>query len=110
MNGDTPREYMGSSGKMMQDEAGASDNRLSWTPSEFPETEEWEDGVEYTVTLRIRQTAPGEGQILSLKSAGGEPKESPNDTEGETGETQGGGGAAEYENPAIAGLMRGKKA
>lgn len=101
---------MGSASKMMQDEAGASDNRLSWTPSEFPETEDWEDGKEYTVTLRIRQTAPGEGQILTLASAGGPPKESPNDTEGVTGEDEGGGGAAEYENPAIARLMASKKA
>lgn len=111
MNGNAQRqEYMGTSGKMMQDEAGGSDNRLSWSPGEFPETKEWSDGEQYTVTLVIRQTSPGEGQIISMKSAEPEEaKESPNDTEGETGETQGGGGAAEYENPAIAKLMAAKK-
>lgn len=52
----------------MGDEAGASDNRLTITPSEFPETEEWQDGKRYTVRLEIEQVSPGEFTVMSLKS------------------------------------------
>lgn len=53
----------------MQDEAGASDNRISWNPSEFPAMKDWQDGQTYRVTMIIRQTTGGEGTIESVESA-----------------------------------------
>jgi len=90
---------------MAQSENGASDNRLTWSPAEFPDTAKWKDGEEYTVTAKIRQTAPGEAVILELTGQPGE-------GEAEPAEAPAGEQAApeeQYENPAIARAMASRK-
>lgn len=51
------------------EEPGAVDNRISWTPSDFPATEEWEDGQTYDLSelgdgVKLRQISPGEGELI----------------------------------------------
>jgi hypothetical protein len=70
---------------MQSDEPGAYDNRLSLDPNDdrWPFVLDWEDGEEYTVTLRIRQISPGEFEVLSAST-----KEGGSETREEYGETK----------------------
>lgn len=104
---------MPDTGKMMaeqapavEDEAGSSDNTLTWSPGDFPETQKWQDGEEYTVSLRIRQTSPGQAEVLSLSSTGStdEGEEGPEPSE-EAGYTEPTNGNSYSANPAVARLM-----
>lgn len=61
----------------MSDEAGATDDRLSLTPSKFPIIEDWEDGQKYTITLEVEQISPGEFQVFSATSPGAATNEEP---------------------------------
>jgi hypothetical protein len=95
----------------MDSEPGASDNRLSLTPSEFG-VEDWEDGKEYVFSkVRVRQVSSGEFEVLEATPEGA-PKEetqeaNPGDSES-TAEDMGGMGEVEsaYPNPAVARMMK----
>lgn len=59
----------------MADEAGATDDRLSLTPSKFPVIEDWEDGQTYTLSVKVEQISPGEFKVLTATSGAGAPEE-----------------------------------
>lgn|SRR3990167_4052897 len=53
-----------------KEEPGATDNRLSLVPSDFPVIEDWEDGEEYDLSelgddVTLRQITPGEFEVLA---------------------------------------------
>lgn len=104
-------------GNMMSEEAAANDNNISWNPSEFPETENWADGEEYEVTIRLRQTAPGQGVVLSMTSGGETGEQTAEAPPGPEGEPQAAtepiasasSPRSSYSNPAVERLMRGPK-
>ena len=90
--------YGGNTAPMMaQDEAGATDNRLSLDPND-PQWKEamdsWEDGGTYTLKeVQVRQVSPGEFQVLGAEV-------------GETGmEEEGQQEAPEPEESPTTGLM-----
>lgn len=90
----------------MQDEAGASDNRLSIDPSAFNGVaKDWEDGKTYDVTLKVTQVSPGEFTVDDLQaSAAEESGESNTDqTASDTGEAE-----AYPANRAVSKLMASK--
>jgi len=92
----------------MSDEAGASDNRLSLNPSQFPITEDWQDGQTYTVTLKVEQVSPGEFEVLSADSPGAEKPAEPGMTEQPEGEpVEEEKEAAGPPNPAVRRMMQG---
>ncbi len=99
---------------MAQDEAAATDNRLSLDPNDaaFEFTREWEDGNSYRMTVEVTQVSPGEFEVTAGEEA---PKEEGEETPpkdgamGEAGEspepdqsTTGGDG---YRNPAVSKIM-----
>lgn len=93
----------------LEEESGSSDNRLSWNPNEFKDTADWENGQEYTITARIKQTAPGEATILEMSGEVSEPSpENPpsaqNGNEAAPSDDEGG-----YSNPAIGRAMSRRK-
>lgn len=103
-------------GKMMAEQApavegetGGSDNTLTWSPGDFPVTQDWEDGEEYTVTVTIRQTAPGQAEVLTLTPKGeeGGEEEGPEASE-EAGYTEPTNSNSYPSNPAVAKLMAAK--
>jgi len=62
---------------------GAVDNRLSLDPSHpdwKDEIEDWEDGEEYDLKVKVRQLSPGEFEVLEVKPQGDEES---SDEEGE---------------------------
>lgn len=91
-----------------KDEPGAVDNRLSLVPSDFPVTEDWEDGQEYDLSelgddVKLRQISPGEFEVIpgasarqaaSDEEAAGEPPAKPSRGTAKTG----------YRNPAVASM------
>ena len=95
---------------MPSQDPGEIQNRLSLDPSN-PNWRDfvgsWEDGQEYTLTVKVRQVSPGEFEVTSAT-----PQETPTEDTGETGETMNEGGS-EYGggdmNPAVAKMMAGKK-
>lgn len=93
---------------MMSEEAGASDNRLSLNPSEFPFTENWQDGQKYRVTLDIEQVSPGEFTVIKGEEAGGASEEAaePGTTEQPAEEANEAEKPAAYPNPAVDKMMR----
>lgn len=100
MNG----KMMAEQAPVVENEAGGSDNTLTWSPGDFPETQEWEDGQEYTVTLTIRQTSPGQAEVLSMgnkEAAEAEEGPEPSEEAGVTEPTN----SNSYPNPAVARLM-----
>ena len=97
-------------GRVTDTEAGGTDNRMYWDPSQFEPMAELEDGKEYNVTLRLRQTSAGEGQIISVAKVApaDEEAETPSEDAPEMGAEEGGGDGG-YDNPAVAKLMAGPK-
>lgn len=93
----------------IEGEPGASDNRLTWSPGDYPETQEWQDGQQYTVTLTIRQTSPGEAEVLSLASKDNQQEEGAPVESEEAGVTEP-TSSNDYPNPAVGRLMQGQKA
>lgn len=98
---------------MPYDEAGATDNRLSLTPSQFEFTKDWRDGETYTLTVEVRQISPGEFEVVKADAQGAPESEEPGNTEQPSGEQQesaGGEGEspANYPNPAVAKMMQSK--
>jgi len=69
---------------MREDEPGAYDNRLSLDPHDerWPFVLQWEDGEEYTLSIRVRQISPGEFEVLGAEEVGG------TETEEEYGEVK----------------------
>lgn len=59
----------GTAANLADTSAGASDNRVYWRVADVPGSEDWQDGVEYDVTMRIRQTAPGEGTFTLMEGS-----------------------------------------
>lgn len=108
------------------DESGASDNRMTINPSDFGGiAQEWEDGKEYDVVVSLRQSAPGEFEVLDMRNSGpagesGESEEAPM-MEGEEGPEMPTGSEEEpmasamsakssySTNPAVQKLMRNRK-
>jgi hypothetical protein len=78
-------------------EAGAVSNRLSLDPSEFPDTQNWEDGKEYTLTVKVNQISPGEFEVIEATA-----DESPAEEAEEPAPMPMKG---KSKNPAVAGLM-----
>jgi hypothetical protein len=102
MNGLTQPDVTGQ--PPVQDEGGSQDNRLSLNPTDdrWPFVGSWEDGKNYTVTLKINQVSPGEFEVLSAESEGSaEPGDTATEdkTEGAMPTRSG------YSNPAVAGMM-----
>jgi len=100
---------------LTQDEAGASDNRLSLdlNDSAFDFTKDWADGQDYTLSnVRVRQLSPGEFEVISAEAGGAAEEEAPDERRGSMGEaaeeaepnTAATGGAG-FRNPAIANIM-----
>lgn len=110
MNGMDPKSGAtnATNATLMEGEEGSTDNRLVWSPGEFPETQDWEDGQTYTVTLTIKQTSPGAAEVLSMETEGaGEEGPVASEDAGMTEPTD----STDYpENPAVGRLMRSRKA
>lgn len=82
-----------------------SDNRLSLNPNdpEFaPTLEQWSDGEEYEVTMKIRQTSPGEFIVVSMQSEAAPAEEG--------GEQEEANEPPYGQNPAVGGLLKNKPA
>lgn len=104
-------------GETLATEPGASDNRLSLSIGDNPFLKSLEDGNEYDLVVKVRQASPGEFVVIkaSPASGGGEAEE---EGEGEEMMSEGGkgesepaadSGEADYPNPAVARMMRGKR-
>lgn len=95
---------------MMDTEQGATDNRLTINPSDFNGiAEDWQDGETYTVTLKIRQTSPGEFVVADMKESESPAEDAAEPQAAEESEAgqAGSGGDGGYGNPAIERMMTG---
>lgn len=95
-----------------QEEPGSTDNRLSLSPGDYPFVKDWEDGQEYTLTIKVQQQTSGEFAVVSAEPQEEAPaEETPAEDTGEAIEEtpppgkQGG----MNRNPAMARLMASKK-
>lgn len=96
---------------VMQDEVGATDNRLSLNPNQFEGMKDWTDGEEYTMTVKVRQVAAGEFQVLDAQPQPAEENPEPGteqqpEAEPTENEKEAGGPPS---NPAVRSMMAGKK-
>lgn len=72
---------------LSQAEPRASNNRLSIDPNDpaFAFAQDWEDGMDYTVELRVTQTSPGEFEVVSGEEVEGGETEMPEERRGAMG-------------------------
>lgn len=93
----------------------SSENSLSLNPNDFQQVADWEDGQTYSVTLKVKQSAPGEFEVLDVTQAEAEgADESGTGDEAEAGADDGGGegeappakAKGRYSNPAVAQMMQ----
>ena len=115
MNGNNSSSGSGP-GTMMGDEPGSTDNRLTLDPSAFGGfAQDWEDGQEYSMTVRVRQVSPGEFEVIDAKGSqadseeSGEPPMQGTEEETPAGENMDAKGRGTYPNPAVARMMSGPK-
>lgn len=109
---------------LTQAEPGASDNRLSLSVNDeaFAFTQQWEDGKDYDIKLRVTQLSPGEFEVISGESEDSEEDEAGEGmgqmsrrgamgTAGDSAdmESESSAGGDGYRNPAIAKLMAEEK-
>lgn len=103
----------GAATTMADSEAAADDSRLSLNPNDerwASQIEDWEDGMEYTVTLTIRQTSPGEFVVQEMSSGEATEESAPEETEaGEESEAPAAATAPQatrgITNPAVVAMM-----
>lgn len=101
-------------GIMSYDEAGATDNRLSLTPSQFPFTKDWKNGSTYKMTVEVRQISDGEFEVIKADAQGAPAEtEEPGTQEQPSGDQQAAGAGegetpGNYPNPAVAKMMQSK--
>lgn len=91
------------------DEAGANDNLLQLNPSDPNFTDivgDWQDGEEYTITLRVTQVSPG--MYTPTKAVSGEPAGDEQAQAAAPGSDEGEGDEQPMSsNPAVDKLLRG---
>lgn len=97
----------------VNDEIGASDNRLEIDPTDdkFAVVKDWQDGQTYRgVQVDLQQVSPGQFRVLAM--SGGTPEGQATDESEPTEETAPGAEAAETGgsmNPAVAKMMAAEK-
>lgn len=83
----------------MAEEPGSIENRLSLDPSAFPITQEWQDGEEYTLKVKLVQISPGEFEVLEANASDDPVEEEVVEEVVETPMSR------KTKNPAVASLM-----
>ena len=88
---------------MLDEEAGASDNRLSLSVGDNPAVKDWEDGKQYKVSMTVRQQTPGE--FIVVGAVEGEPADSEEGEKPEAPAPDGTSNPGATGNPAVDKLM-----
>lgn len=99
---------------LLDEEQGATDNRMSLSIGEHPDIKDWKDDQEYVFReVRVRQKTPGEFMVISAEaeepeqSAGDRPYGNEGARDNETGAPEGEEAApGSTGNPAIDRLMK----
>lgn len=91
----------------VDDQPGATDNRLSLSIGDHPEIKDWQDGKTYRLELVVEQQATGEFNVVSAQGEEAEPGEG-NQSPTPDAEAQETG--SDYPNPAVARMAGGPRA